>query len=406
MRHGFAIAGAALTALAAGLASWQYPTAARADGRGGSDHKPPFVVDADWPKPLPNNWLLGQVAGIAVDRHDNIWIVQRPSTLTADERGSDPVPNNPRRSDCCNRRTVGDGVQPRRHCSRAWGGPADPGFLTARCTPAMGCEWPTNEHGIYVDHNDYVYIAGNGGGNHQVLKFTKNGTSSSRSARPASPAAATPPTAARTERRCWASRPTWKSIRTPTSSTSPTATRTSACWWSMPPPACTSATGAPTAIRRTTRRPGPYDPARRRSRTSATRCTACASPKTAWSTSATASTTATRCSPSTARFVEEVFLERDTLGNGAVWDIDLSPDRRQRYLYNADGENNVRVDPQPPQRRPAEQVRPQRPQRRPVPLGAQPGRRFAGNIYTAEVDTGKRAQKFVPRGKDGRDRDD
>jgi hypothetical protein len=33
---------------------------------------PKFRVDADWPKPLPNQWLLGQVAGVAVDRHGHI----------------------------------------------------------------------------------------------------------------------------------------------------------------------------------------------------------------------------------------------------------------------------------------------------------------------------------------------
>ena len=59
-----------------------------------------FAVDPDWPKPLPNNWLVGQVAGVAVDRHDRIWIVQRPSSLTADERGSDPAPGDPVRSNC------------------------------------------------------------------------------------------------------------------------------------------------------------------------------------------------------------------------------------------------------------------------------------------------------------------
>jgi len=26
-----------------------------------------YTVDAAWPKPLPNNWTLGQVAGIAVE---------------------------------------------------------------------------------------------------------------------------------------------------------------------------------------------------------------------------------------------------------------------------------------------------------------------------------------------------
>ena len=40
----------------------------------------------------------------------------------------------------------------------------------------MGCKWPGNEHGIYVDHNDFVYIAGNGGDDNQVLKFTMDGT--------------------------------------------------------------------------------------------------------------------------------------------------------------------------------------------------------------------------------------
>src|ERR1700736_2524094 len=42
---------------------------------------PQFLVDPFWPKPLPNNWLLGQVAGIRVDRFDHIWIVQRPGSL-------------------------------------------------------------------------------------------------------------------------------------------------------------------------------------------------------------------------------------------------------------------------------------------------------------------------------------
>ena len=31
---------------------------------------PTFAVDAAWPKPLPNNWILGQVGGITVDSQD------------------------------------------------------------------------------------------------------------------------------------------------------------------------------------------------------------------------------------------------------------------------------------------------------------------------------------------------
>lgn len=59
---------------------------------------PQFRVDAQWPQPLPNQWLLGQVAGVAVDRHDTIWIIQRPLSLTADEAGAAQTPP---RSNCC-----------------------------------------------------------------------------------------------------------------------------------------------------------------------------------------------------------------------------------------------------------------------------------------------------------------
>jgi hypothetical protein len=66
-------------------------------GRGGSQDAaaPRFQVDPFWPKPLPNNWLLGQVAGIAVDSEDHIWIVQRPEVSRKTRRARHkihPVP--------------------------------------------------------------------------------------------------------------------------------------------------------------------------------------------------------------------------------------------------------------------------------------------------------------------------
>ena len=42
---------------------------------------PSFIVDPSWPKPLPNNWRISQVGGIAVDSHDNIWVYHRPRAL-------------------------------------------------------------------------------------------------------------------------------------------------------------------------------------------------------------------------------------------------------------------------------------------------------------------------------------
>ena len=47
---------------------------------------PAFAVDASWPKPLPNNWILGQVGGIATDSQGHIWVVHRPKSLTDDEK--------------------------------------------------------------------------------------------------------------------------------------------------------------------------------------------------------------------------------------------------------------------------------------------------------------------------------
>ena len=46
---------------------------------------PQFKVDPYWPKPLPNNWMIGEIAGVMADAQDNIWIIQRPSTVSARE---------------------------------------------------------------------------------------------------------------------------------------------------------------------------------------------------------------------------------------------------------------------------------------------------------------------------------
>ena len=42
---------------------------------------PKFEVDPYWPKDLPNQWMLGQVAGIFVDSHDHVWVTNRPRSL-------------------------------------------------------------------------------------------------------------------------------------------------------------------------------------------------------------------------------------------------------------------------------------------------------------------------------------
>ncbi len=77
---GFAVAASPTTSAADPLAAQQ---------AGGV---PQFQVDPFWPKPLPNNWILGQVSGVAVDRHNHIWIIHRPRSLSDREVG---VQQNP-----------------------------------------------------------------------------------------------------------------------------------------------------------------------------------------------------------------------------------------------------------------------------------------------------------------------
>jgi len=57
-----------------------------------------YAVDPYWPKPLPDKWLLGAVAGVAVDKHDHIWIIHRPGSFTDDEKAAS---FNPPRAACC-----------------------------------------------------------------------------------------------------------------------------------------------------------------------------------------------------------------------------------------------------------------------------------------------------------------
>jgi hypothetical protein len=43
---------------------------------------PKYQVDPSWPKELPNNWIMGQVGGMAVDRQDHIWVLPHLGSAT------------------------------------------------------------------------------------------------------------------------------------------------------------------------------------------------------------------------------------------------------------------------------------------------------------------------------------
>ena len=51
-----------------------------------------YLFDPTWPKPLPNNWKIGGVTGLAVDSNDNVWAYNRPNDLTSLELRAEPTP--------------------------------------------------------------------------------------------------------------------------------------------------------------------------------------------------------------------------------------------------------------------------------------------------------------------------
>src|SRR3984885_7309845 len=59
---------------------------------------PKFKYDPDWPKPLPNKWKMGGVTGLAVDKDDNVWVLDRPNDLTDIELEAELTPPQ---ADCC-----------------------------------------------------------------------------------------------------------------------------------------------------------------------------------------------------------------------------------------------------------------------------------------------------------------
>ncbi len=143
---------------------------------------PVFQVDPDFPA-MPDRMLLGGVGGATADSHGNIWVFHRPHTLeegNATENGYLPAPPVVEFS------AAGQYLQ-------GWGGPSKTGEYQwfnrgglhsafaecASCTSGRrlnGDGRPgSGEHGIAVDAHDNVWLTGNGDGDGQILKFSRDG---------------------------------------------------------------------------------------------------------------------------------------------------------------------------------------------------------------------------------------
>ena len=324
---------------------------------------PVFDVDPFWPRPLPNSGLMGQASGVAVDRRDHVWVVQRPKSLTEDERGATLKPP---RSLCCAPAPPVMEFDKSGALVQAWGG------------PGAGHPWPENEHGIYVDDRDHVWLAGNGPKDGMILKFARDGKFLMKIGEPG--------VVGDDRDTRHLNRPSNVAVDGPARElfvadgygnhrviVFDADTGAYKRHWGANgrPPGDPGVKPFETPVHciRISRDGHVYVCDRRNNRIQVFR--------------------------KDGAFVREFVVAPETRGGGSTWDVDLSADRGQTHLYTADGENN--------------QVwMLLRDSGRVVGAFGRSGRSAghfhwvhnmavdsAGNIYTTEVDSGKRAQKFT-----------
>jgi hypothetical protein len=145
---------AVLIALGVGSSTLEKKAAVQASGL----QAPRFEVDPLWPKPLPNHWLLGMTIGVSVDSQDHVWIIHRQGSL--DPKEAYMLTNS---SDCCQPAPPVLAFDQAGNLIAHWGGKG-PGY-----------DWPNSNHGITVDYKGNVWIGGNGNNDAQVLEFTQDG---------------------------------------------------------------------------------------------------------------------------------------------------------------------------------------------------------------------------------------
>lgn len=138
--------------------------AARSEGASTALADGAFQVDPWWPQQLPDNWIIGQASGIAVDHRDHVWVLHRPTTIDPVQAGAG---QDPPIAMCCVPAPPVLELDPEGNVVGAWGD--DP----------QGYEWPQEAHGIFADHDGNIWV---GGGHaspatsgHYVLKFDPQG---------------------------------------------------------------------------------------------------------------------------------------------------------------------------------------------------------------------------------------
>ncbi len=340
----------------------------------GVDGGPKFVVDPFWPKPLKGNWIFGQMGGLAVDSRDHVWILHRPATLAADEKGAQQQPPLNR---CCTPAPAVMEFDRDGNFVQGWGG------------PGQGYDWPKSEHGIHVDAEGNVWIAGNDNVDNMVLKFTRDGKLLMQIGKPGKSEGS--------NSRAQLGRPAHMEVDAAANEVF-----IADGYGNRRVIVFDAKTGA------YKRHWGAYGEAPQDGKQE--KYSPLAAPSRQFSSPSVHCVRLSKdglvyvCDRYNNRvqvfrkngaFVKEFFVERETLGAGVTTDLVFSPDAAQRYLYLADGPNSqIHIL--------------SREDGRVLASFARPGRYAGefrslhnlgidsrGNLYTAEAGAGRRVQKFV-----------
>ena len=121
---------------------------------------PVYTVDPFWPKvPFPNAWLIQGVPTITTDGNDHIWAISRADDLRPDEAMATYMPP---RGDCCVAAPEILEFDAEGNLLNAWGGPDHHPL------------WPRRPQSIQVDSEFNVWVSAFGQGD-GLMKFTREG---------------------------------------------------------------------------------------------------------------------------------------------------------------------------------------------------------------------------------------
>jgi hypothetical protein len=153
--YAVALAIVSALALSAGIVARAQVVTGQAVDESGA---PQYRVDPFWPKPLPNRWSMQQVTGISVDPMDNVWFLNRPNAPEQDEIGGDGTPAPVL---CCVRGPELIQLDQQGNVLTSWGGAGHP-------------KWPLNSQTVIADSKGNIWISGTNAQD-SIIKYTRDG---------------------------------------------------------------------------------------------------------------------------------------------------------------------------------------------------------------------------------------